>query len=577
MPPIPPTTSSTATLFEADGFTTGGGVNLGPIQVAHETYGTFTGDNAVFVCHALTGDAHATSQGDPDARPGWWETMIGPGRPIDTNRFFVVCANLLGGCQGTTGPSSTNPATGSAWGLDFPILQMQDFVAVHLALGQHLGIGHWHSVVGGSLGGMQVLEWATTHPETLDNAVVIASSSRLTAQNIAFSAVARQAIMQDEHFHDGRFADHQENPDVGLATARMLAHITYLSESAFDEKFGREYQTDDSSPGFGVDFAVESYLHHQGNAFLTRFDALSYLYLSRVMDYFDPFGAEHWDEQLRVSPVRFLVVSFDSDWRFSTAQSRRIVRVLESAGQPVSFREIHSVWGHDSFLLTPEGYLETVEAFMSAPELGQPSGPAATADSSQGDVPRIAGMIEPNSRVLDLGCGDGSLLQALIQTKQCTGTGVDNDPSALLATIRRGVPVLGLDLAEALGDVGAGSYDTVVLSRTLQVVRDPEGLLRQMARIGDRLIVSMPNFAYWRNRLRLLGGRMPQSRDLPFSWYDTPNLHHATLGELEQLFDRVGLRVVERTPLATGRPSALVDRWPTLFAGACVWVLEPVR
>ncbi|CAI9409578.1 homoserine O-acetyltransferase MetX [Aestuariimicrobium sp. T2.26MG-19.2B] len=343
------------------------GATLGPVDVAYETYGTLNAarDNAVYICHALTGDAHAAGWHEGDRRPGWWDNLIGPGRAVDTDRWFVVSSNLLGGCQGTTGPSSTNPATGRAYGLDFPLVQMSDFVDVHLALARHLGIETFHAVVGGSLGGMQALQWALQAPQTLQRAVMIASSSRLTAQNIAFSAVGRQAIMRDENFHAGQFAQHGHNPDVGLAIARMMAHITYLSEEAFQTKFGRDPQTE-PTPGFGIDFAVESYLDHQGEAFLSRFDALSYLYLTRVMDYFDPFADPAALTRLLDDPVDFLVMSFDSDWRFSTEHSRRIVRVLEQAGLPVSFREVRSDWGHDSFLLEVPTYHETIEAFLTA-------------------------------------------------------------------------------------------------------------------------------------------------------------------------------------------------------------------
>lgn len=344
------------------------GEQLDEVVVAYETYGRLNADrsNAIYICHALTGDAHAAGWHAGDKRPGWWDTMIGPGRAIDTNRWFVISSNLLGGCRGTTGPSSINPATGQAWGLDFPLLAMQDFVTVHRALLAHLGIEQLHAAVGGSLGGMQVLQWALSHPADLENAVIIAASARLTAQNIAFSAVGRQAIMRDEHFHAGRFAEQQVNPSVGLAIARMMAHITYTSEEGFQAKFGREPQRAESSPGFGVDFAVEGYLEHQGEIFLGRFDALSYLYLTRVMDYFDPFAATDALHGVSEDPVRFLVVSFDSDWRFSTEHSRQMVRQLAAARLPVTFREIRSPWGHDSFLLTIEPYLATVRAFLEA-------------------------------------------------------------------------------------------------------------------------------------------------------------------------------------------------------------------
>lgn len=340
------------------------GRTLGPVDVAYETYGTLNADasNAVLVCHALTGDAHAAGFHEGDKRPGWWDTLIGPGKPLDTDRFFVICSNLLGGCQGTTGPSSPRPDRGEPYGLDFPLVLMEDFVNVHRALARYLGVGKLLAAIGGSMGGMQVLDWSLRYPEELANAIIVAASSRLTAQNIAFSAVARRAIVDDPDFRDGRYAAEGTSPDVGLAIARMMAHITYMSEDALDEKFGRAYQQQVRKPGFGIDFAVESYLDHQGQAFLARFDALSYLYLTRSMDYFDPFAET--PPRVRPDPVKYLVLSFDSDWRFDTEHSRRIVRHLERGRLPVTFRELSSPWGHDSFLLDNDDYHATVRAYL---------------------------------------------------------------------------------------------------------------------------------------------------------------------------------------------------------------------
>ncbi len=342
------------------------GSTLAPVEVAYETYGTLSPkrDNAVFICHALTGDAHAAGLHAGAKRPGWWDTMIGPGKPVDTNRMFVICANLLGGCQGTTGPGSIDPATGVAYGLEFPLLAMADFVTVHRALLEHLGIPKLLAAMGGSLGGMQVLEWALTHPDDMANALVIAASSRLSAQNIAFSAVAREAITRDRGFRGGQYAAAGTSPDIGLTIARMMAHITYLSEEAMSDKFGREAQQGRLDPGFGPDFAVESYLQHQGEVFLERFDALSYLYLTRVMDYFDPFSEPGATDAAAAAGVRFLVASFTSDWRFSEAHSRRIVRRLERARIPVTYRNLVTTGGHDSFLLPIPGYLDTVRAYL---------------------------------------------------------------------------------------------------------------------------------------------------------------------------------------------------------------------
>lgn len=345
------------------------GLSIARYELVYETYGELNADrsNAILVCHALNASHHVAGfyADDPD-NVGWWDNIIGPGKPVDTDRLFVVCANLLGGCMGTTGPASPNPETGDPYGLRFPLFTVGDLVNVHRALLRHLGIRRLLAAVGGSLGGMQALQWSIEHPDEVHSAVVVCSTARLSAQNIAFSAVAREAIMRDPNFHGGDYQRHGVRPDAGLSVARMMAHITYLSEEGMRRKFGRRLQ-DRESPrfGFDVDFQVESYLHHQGEAFLKRFDANSYLYLTRVMDYFDPFGdMVAAGAKLERVDTRFLVMSFDSDWRFDTAHSRDLVRILAAHRVPVTFREIASPHGHDSFLLEVPEYHRTVASFM---------------------------------------------------------------------------------------------------------------------------------------------------------------------------------------------------------------------
>jgi homoserine O-acetyltransferase/O-succinyltransferase len=343
------------------------GATLGPVEVAYETYGGLNAErtNAVFICHALTGDAHAAGhRGDPE-RVGWWDNIIGPGKPVDTDRYHVICANLLGGCQGTTGPSSLNPRTGRPYGLDFPLFTIADQVAVHRRLIAHLGISRLMAAFGGSLGGMQVLQWALDHPDDVYAGLLVCASARLSAQNIAFSAVAREAITGDPDFQGGNYYGTGRSPDRGLALARMMAHITYLSEESMRLKFGRRIQGADA-PRFGldIDFQVESYLQHQGEAFLKRFDANSYVYLTRCLDYFDPFREAAARRRIERMKTRFLVMSFDSDWRFDTSHSRDIVTTLTREGVPVTFREVASSWGHDSFLLVVPEYHDTVRAFL---------------------------------------------------------------------------------------------------------------------------------------------------------------------------------------------------------------------
>ena len=361
------TTQHVRLYYEKSPFALESGETLAPVDVAYETYGQLNAErsNAIVICHALTGDAHvAGNHGEPKTE-GWWDSMIGPGKPVDTNTYFVVSSNLLGGCSGTTGPSSIDPATGKPYGLRFPYFSVRDLVEVQRRLLQELGIERLYAGLGGSLGGMQILQWALDHPGEMKNALLICASSRLTPENIAFSSVARSAIMRDVNFQNGDYYGTDRQPDSGLSVARMLAHITYVSEQALERKFGRERRGTEG-PTFGVDFQIESYLDHQGEKFLKRFDANTYLYLSRVMDYFDPFADEEAAvERLRNNPTRFLVVSFDTDWRFSTSHSLEIARLLERAGCDFVREEIASPWGHDSFLLPVPDYHQLVRDFLA--------------------------------------------------------------------------------------------------------------------------------------------------------------------------------------------------------------------
>ena len=361
-----------AVVFEGDRpLTLASGATLPEVEVAYETYGELNADrsNAVFICHALSGDAHAAGihEGDDPSRPGWWDNIVGPGRPLDTDRFFVISANVLGGCKGSTGPSSPDPSTGKPYGLRFPLVQVRDLVEVHRALLRELGIETLLAAVGGSLGGMQALQWAIDHPTEIGGAAIIAASARLSAQNIAFSAVAREAIMRDPDFAGGDYYGNDRRPDPGLALARMIGHITYLAEESMREKFGRRIQ-DAEVPryGFDVDFQVESYLHYQGQSFVERFDANTYLYMGRTMDYFDPFeDPVRVQNQISQGETSFLVISFDSDWRFSTEHARVMASELRGAGAPVTFQEISSPHGHDSFLFAdPPEYHRTVSGFL---------------------------------------------------------------------------------------------------------------------------------------------------------------------------------------------------------------------
>ena len=347
------------------------GGRLTGVEVAYKTYGQLNADrsNAVLVCHALTGDQHVASPHPQSGKPGWWTQVVGPGRPIDLDRYFVICANVLGGCMGSTGPSSHDPVSGRIYGLNFPVITIADMVRAQAELVSALGIETLFAVVGGSMGGMQALQWASEFPERLFSAVCIASAARHTAQNIAFHEVGRQAIMADPEWKGGDYLRLAVRPEKGLAVARMAAHITYLSEAALQRKFGRELQRDGLSWGFDADFQVESYLRHQGSSFVDRFDANAYLYITRAMDYFD-LGAAHGgvlaQAFARARDVRFCVLSFTSDWLYPTAESRRIVRALNAAGARASFLEIESDKGHDAFLLDEPILHSALQGFLDA-------------------------------------------------------------------------------------------------------------------------------------------------------------------------------------------------------------------
>lgn len=345
------------------------GGQLTGFELVYETYGELNSarSNAVLICHALSGNHHAAGyHSASDRKPGWWDVCIGPGKPIDTNRFFVVSLNNLGGCDGSTGPLSTKPETGEAYGPDFPTVTVRDWVRSQRLLARHLGIERFAAVIGGSLGGMQAMQWAIDYPDELGHAVLIASAARLSTQNIAFNKIARSAITSDPGFHGGRYRDHNTLPNDGLQVARMLGHVTYLSDHALADRFGREIKSGDPASGRDVEFQIESYLQYQGEAFSQRFDANSYLLMTRALDLFDP-AAEFGDdlsETFRQTRCRFLVLSFSTDWRFSADRSREMSNAAIAAGCDVSHANIDSPHGHDSFLLPVPRYLSSFAAYL---------------------------------------------------------------------------------------------------------------------------------------------------------------------------------------------------------------------
>ena len=347
------------------------GKELKKIELVYETYGSLNErkDNAVLICHALSGDHHAAGYNSPDdKKPGWWDVCIGPGKPFDTNKFFIVCPNNIGGCKGSSGPNTVNPETGKLYGPSFPIVTVEDWVNTQNLLGDSLGIKKWACIIGGSLGGMQALQWTISFPEKVQNIISVAAASKLSAQNIAFNEVARQSIINDPDFRDGYYYEHGVIPKIGLSIARMLGHITYLSDDSMRQKFGRDLKEGKLNFSYDVDFQVESYLRYQGKSFVDKFDANTYLLMTKVLDYYDPasrFGGD-LSKAFEKSISNYLIISFTSDWRFSPERSQEIVEALVGAKKNVSYSEIEANNGHDAFLMPIPNYLNILKNFMDS-------------------------------------------------------------------------------------------------------------------------------------------------------------------------------------------------------------------
>jgi homoserine O-acetyltransferase len=527
------------------------GVTLTNVDIAYETYGTLNAErsNAIMVLHGFSGDAHAAGIHKETGQPGWWASLIGPGLAFDTDRYFVICSNVLGGCRGTTGPSSIDLTTGKPYATSFPVITICDMVRAQKLLIDHLGIRRLLAVAGGSMGGMQALEWAVSYPEAVAAAIPIASTSRHSAQQIAFNEVGRQAVMADPDWNNGDYYT-TKPPARGLAVARMVGHITYMSDASMRQKFGRRLQDKDAfGYDFSADFEVESYLRYRGSQFVNRFDANSYLYITKAMDYFDlSAGHASLAAAFEQTQVRFLVLSFTSDWLYPTYQSLETVSALRSRNIDVAFCELKSSYGHDAFLLESKeqsemisGFLENV--FREISKTGTAPVKTTTAEAARAkgvlarlDYEMIAEIVEPGSRVLDLGCGEGQLLGWLRDNKNVRARGVEIDPDKVRRAISRGVSAYQGDIDQGLADYQDNTFDFVVLSQTLQEMRYPLRVLTEMLRVGKHAIVSFPNFGHWTTRLsHLLSGRSPRTKLFPYDWYESPNLHFLTIDDFVML------------------------------------------
>jgi homoserine O-acetyltransferase len=564
------------------------GGRLAGVTVAYETYGTLdaAGDNAILICHAISGDSHV-AQHDEGDDPGWWDVVVGPGKPVDTGRFFVICPNLLGGCRGTTGPGSVNPATGKPYGRDFPTVTIGDMVEVERRLLDHLGIGQVLAVIGGSIGGHQVLAWGVRYPGRVRGAVAVATSPRLASQAIAFDVVGRNAILRDPHFHGGQYYDKPHGPGVGLAIARMIGHITYLSREAMTQKFeANRLQPRDAAIEFEKIFSVGSYLGYQGTKFVERFDANSYMALSLAMDLFDLGGApEQLAAALRGARCRWLVLSFSSDWLFPPEQSRDIVNALVANEAPVSYCEVRSTCGHDAFLLPDDlaSYGEMIRAFLEnldttsnagAAVKDEPPGPTSIFHQRRLDYDRIVELIPSGASVLDLGCGSGRLLARLKQKNQRRLVGVELDEQKVLAALRRNLDVIQADLNDGLRAFSDHQFDCVVLSQTLQAVQDVEGVIFDMLRVGRTCIVSFPNLGYHKLRQMLAReGRAPRACGwLRDKWYNTADIRFLAIADFEEFCREKNILVRRRIALDTEAGSEVYQD-PNLNADLAIFVI----
>jgi homoserine O-acetyltransferase len=583
-------TLSLRPILPEGGFACESGQKLPELEIAYETYGTLDpdGGNAILVTPPLTAGCHVAgfhASRENVRSKGWWDEMVGPGKAVDTGRWFVVCASMLGGCAGTTGPASVDPATGKPIGSSFPDITIGDMVEVQRLLLDHLRIGSLYAVLGGSMGGMQALEWSLRHPERVRRCVCVAAAPSLSTQALAFDVVERESILNDPGWTQGDYLPSQ-GPARGLSLARQIAHITYLSAEGMAGKFGRRIREDDTPDRFHTAFEIEKYLDYQGVKFVERFDANSYLHITQAMDRFDlataygrtafPIPSHHPDQDPRErsaalesasrtrlreafarSRCSYLIVALSSDWLFPASESWQGAEALVELGKPVSFCELASPHGHDGFLLEVDQLDRVLTSFLaptdSVPKASaNPVLPAPTDSAVHGlagsleDLDIIASMIRPGSRVLDIGCGDGALISHLIRERGCRGEGLDLDLEAVIPAMAKGISALHGDAVEMLRRIPDGAWDHVVLNQTLQAVANPPEVLREILRVGKEAIVGFPNFAVWHSRFSvLLEGRMPKTPDLPFEWYETPNHHPFTLADFEDYCHKHGIEVRE--------------------------------
>lgn len=541
--------------FGEKGFVLENGKTLPELEIRYETYGALNNkkDNAIWVCSPLTADAHVAGYySETDKKPGWWDALIGKGKPIDTDKFFIVCSNILGGCKGTTGPASINPKTAKPYGSNFPTITIGDMVHAQKELAEFLGISELYCVIGGSMGGFQAMKWAIYYPELVERCIIIASSTRFSSQALGFEIVARDIITQDPNYNNGDYYE-SVRPNIGLSNARKLAHITYLSAVGMEQKFKRAQDNENKnhavtySTPFDLNLPLESYLRYQGAKFVDRFDANSYLHIAHATDSFDletEYGS--LENAFKNVKAEFLNVNLSTDWLFPPHESKRITSALLNLDKIVTSLELNTQFGHDGFLIEVGDLGRAVGRFLD--------GKIIPIEKQKNVMPAfhgthafsfISNLVKENSRVLDLGCGCGELVDYLWKLKKAKGVGIEKNFACILDCLENDVPVIQRDLDErGLSDFKDNSFDYAIFNRTLQETKNPVSLLREILRVAKRAVITFPNFGNWAVRSALMfKGRMPKSKELPYEWYNTPNIHLFTYRDFLRLCEKENLKI----------------------------------
>jgi len=576
------------TFTSEENFNLASGDNLSFLNVAYETYGKLNQNksNAILVCHAVSGDSHVAKHDTNDVS-GWWDIMVGPEMPIDTNRYFVICSNVIGGCQGSIGPNTINPNTGKEFGPTFPNVTIEDMVSAQKLLIDSLGIEKLLSVIGGSMGGFQAIQWGRQYPENVAGVVGLATSPRLTNQALAFDIVGRNAIKTDTRFNEGNYYQSKKKPEDGLAIARMLAHITYISKDSMKSKFDdSRYSPKDISTIFEKRFSVGSYLAYQGSKFVSRFDANSYITLSTAMDYFD-IGKSHSEikKNLADTKCKWLFISYSSDWLYPPFQSEEIVDALVSLDKSVSYCCIESDAGHDAFLLENEiaqygslttGFLENVSG-KNPSTIKNNNTPSTTNIffDKRIDLKFITDLVEEGDKVLDLGCEDGNLLNELKKKKCKRLIGVEINEFKVTEALSKGLEIINCDINTGLKRFNDDQFDVAVLSQTLQSIKNVEETIEEILRISKKSIISFPNFAYKPLRDMLFNqGKAPKSKGLyGYDWYNTPNRRFPTILDFQEFCKLKSIHIKNSYYLDTEKNN-LVENDPNLNADIAIFVLS---